>query len=29
MKLSLRWIQEFVDIEAYMNKPEELAEIPG
>ncbi len=27
MKLSLRWIQEFVDIEAYMNKPEELAEI--
>lgn len=27
MKLSLRWIQEFVDIEDYLNKPEELAEI--
>ncbi len=27
MKLSLRWIQEFVDIESYMNRPEELAEI--
>jgi phenylalanyl-tRNA synthetase beta chain len=27
MKLSLRWIQEFVDVEGYLSKPEELAEI--
>lgn len=27
MKLSLKWIQEFVQIEDYFNKPQELAEI--
>ena len=27
MKLSLHWIQEFVDIKPYFEKPEELAEI--
>lgn len=26
MKISLRWIQEFVNIEPFMNKPEELGE---